>query len=87
MTELETLEMLLEKTKEAEKLVYDSAESKRFNVLITGIRRIAYLELDKLKDKDSTPFRNCMGVALMECKFDAGEEPIAVDWASSVVSH
>lgn len=81
MSERETLDMLLEQIKEAEKLVYNAPRPGNFETLITGIRRRAYLEWIPLAERQETPFKNCMAATLLDCKFD-GEEPTPTDWAA-----
>jgi hypothetical protein len=82
MSENETLTMLLEKTKQAEKLIYDSSTSVRFDRLMGEIRRTSFIELKAPREKRSAPFTVCMSAILIECKSETSEEPVATDWAA-----
>lgn len=82
MDERKTLEMFLEKTKEAERSVSDVAQLWRLKLLIGELRRESFLEIERLRGRDFTPYKRCMYGILNECKSESPEEPNIVDLAA-----
>jgi hypothetical protein len=72
MNDLETLDAMLDMTKEAEELASDIEKSERLRLLIAEIRLKAKEEhkrLRRVRPPMETPYQHCMIEILEECDF------------------
>ena len=87
MEKLKTLTTLLDWTSQAEESISNSSQSNRFIGLIANIRHRAFIEIERLQreteeTRESTMYKDCMNGVLLDCKYDLGAEPSALDWGA-----
>jgi hypothetical protein len=87
LEKLKTLTTLLDWTSQAEESISNSSQSNHFIGLIANIRHRAFIEIDRLQreteeTRESGSYKDCMNGVLMDCKYEPGAEPSALDWSA-----
>jgi len=87
LEKLKTLTTLLDWTSQAEESISNSSQNSRFIGLIANIRHRAFIEIDRLQKeteetRESRSYKDCMNGVLLDCKYDPGAEPSALDWGA-----